>query len=286
MPPANTIQEGSVVSIKPFGAFVQLDGFRKQGLVHISQLAPQRVDAVEDIVRMSDRVKVKVLPGDHEQPDKLALSMKQVDQKTGADLGDGGGRVARRSRDGDDESGNYTWGLQPLEHDEPCEAGGPSAPKEQANFEVTGKLAEATNKVNGVTLKWSEPHDAMKPSKHWRLYVFKGKEELEPYHIHRMSAYLLGRERRVCDIPLDHPSCSSQHAVLQFRLTQKIERGDDGESRVSKLVRPYLMDLGSTNGSFINGEQQEAQRYVELLHQDVLRFGYSSREYVLLNADG
>ena len=89
-----------------------------------------------------------------------------------------------------------------------------------------------------------------------------------------------GRERRVADIPLDHPSCSSQHAVLQFRLTQKQEGGV-----TTKLVRPYLLDLGSTNGSYVNGERVEPQRYVELLEKDVLRFGYSSREYVLLNAD-
>jgi hypothetical protein len=46
-----------------------------------------------------------------------------------------------------------------------------------------------------------------------------------------------------------------------------------------------LMDLGSTNGCYVNGDRIEAQRYVELLEKDCLRFGYSSREYVLLNAD-
>ena len=35
--------------------------------------------------------------------------------------------------------------------------------------------------VNGVVLKWSEPPDAQKPVKRWRLYVFKGKEALEPF---------------------------------------------------------------------------------------------------------
>jgi len=293
------------VSIKAFGAFVQLEGHRRclravclpahtpsavalpsgtsplrrrQGLVHISQLASQRVESTADVVGEGDKVKVKVLAIEGE---KISLSMKAVDQQTGADLG---GDVAPRRvkrRDDDEDVSTMTWGLKPLEHDEPPAADeDPLAPKIQPNFNNTGKLAEATNKVNGVTLKWSEPHDAMKPSKHWRLYVFKGKEELEPYHIHRQTAYLLGRERRVCDIPLDHPSCSTQHAVLQFRLTQKEERGT-----TTKLVRPYLLDLGSTNGSYVNGDRLEPERYVELLEKDVLRFGYSSREYVLLNAD-
>jgi len=153
----------------------------------------------------------------------------------------------------------------------------------QPNYGTTGKLAEESNRVNGVVLKWSEPVDAAKPTKRWRLYVFKGKESLEPYHIHRQSGYLLGRERRVADIPLDHPSCSSQHAVLQFRMTQKTEEAADGEERTTRRVRPYVMDLGSTNGTYINGTRQEAERYIELLEKDVLRFGYSSREYVLLH---
>jgi len=150
---------------------------------------------------------------------------------------------------------------------------------------ATGKLAESANKINGVNMAYGEPPDATKPTKHWRLYVFKGKEAIEPYHIHRQSMYLLGRERRVADIPLDHPSCSSQHCVLQFRMTQKTETNEHGQRRESKLVRPYLIDLGSTNGCYVNGDRIEAQRYVELLEKDCLRFGYSSREYVLLNAD-
>ncbi len=38
-----------------------------------------------------------------------------------------------------------------------------------------------------------------------------------------------------------------------------------------EAVRPYLMDLGSTNGTFINSEQLEAQRYYELMEK-VFRF--------------
>ena len=128
-------------------------------------------------------------------------------------------------------------------------------------------------------------------------------------------------------------------------MTQKTETNEHGQRRESKLVRPYLIDLGSTNGCYVNGDRIEAQRcvamrararvcacaclcvwvhacacaclyvlpyvcvslclctqrvhacmpvrglwtcacrYVELLEKDCLRFGYSSREYVLLNAD-
>ena len=44
-----------------------------------------------------------------------------------------------------------------------------------------------------------------------------GDTAMPVLHIHRQSGYLLGRDRKVADIPIDHPSCSKQHAVLQFR---------------------------------------------------------------------
>jgi smad nuclear-interacting protein 1 len=45
------------------------------------------------------------------------------------------------------------------------------------------------------------------------------------------------------------------------------------------------MDLDSTNGTILNGSKIEPTRYIELLEQDVLKFGESSREYVLLNTE-
>lgn len=173
-----------------------------------------------------------------------------------------------------------TWDLKQLQRDEPPPP--PTQPKERPNYATTGALAQEANTVNGVALSWSEPADSKKPDRRWRLYVFKSKEQLDPLHIHRQHAYLLGRERRVCDIPLDHPSCSSQHAVLQYRETKKVD-GTTGEK--TRAIRPYLMDLESTNGSYINGERVEPRRYIELLHTDAIRFGYSSREYVLIDSD-
>ena len=287
-----------MLTIKPFGAFAEIDGFASHGLVHISQLAPRRVETVEEVVNVGDTVKVKVISvemGENGRS-KVSLSMKQVDQATGQDLGDvgggggggggGGRREYKRREDGEDLT-QFQFGtgqLSALEYDDDADAA-PDAPKIKPNYEATGKLAESANKINGVGVNYGEPPDATKPTKHWRLYVFKGKEAIDPYHIHRQSMYLMGRERRVADIPLDHPSCSSQHCVLQFRMTQKTETNEHGQRRESKLVRPYLIDLGSTNGCYVNGERIEAQRYVELLEKDCLRFGYSSREYVLLNAD-
>jgi polyribonucleotide nucleotidyltransferase len=81
-PELGAIYTGKVVKVVDFGAFVNFLGSR-DGLVHISELAPQRVAKVADVVKMGDAVKVKVLGFDDRG--KIKLSMKQVDQATGAD---------------------------------------------------------------------------------------------------------------------------------------------------------------------------------------------------------
>jgi len=83
-PEQGAIYNGKVVKVVDFGAFVNFLG-SKDGLVHISELAQQRVGKVADIVKMGDSVKVKVLGFDDRG--KVKLSMRQVDQQTGEDLG-------------------------------------------------------------------------------------------------------------------------------------------------------------------------------------------------------
>ena len=77
-PEEGRIYQGIVKRIADFGAFVEiLPGI--DGLVHISQLAHERVDRVEDIVREGDQVTVKVLEID--RMGKVRLSMKEVEQE-------------------------------------------------------------------------------------------------------------------------------------------------------------------------------------------------------------
>jgi polyribonucleotide nucleotidyltransferase len=83
-PELGAIYNGKVVKTVDFGAFVNFLGSR-DGLVHISELAQQRVGKVADVVKLGDSVKVKVLGFDDRG--KVKLSMRQVDQETGEDLG-------------------------------------------------------------------------------------------------------------------------------------------------------------------------------------------------------
>ena len=74
------VYNGTVRSIKPFGAFVEiLPG--KDGLLHISELAHRRIDRVEDVVREGQNIDVKVL--DIDPGGKIRLSHKALLDKDG-----------------------------------------------------------------------------------------------------------------------------------------------------------------------------------------------------------
>jgi polyribonucleotide nucleotidyltransferase len=82
-PEVGMIYKGKVVKIMEFGAFVNFFG-SKDGLVHISQLAPSRVQSVGEVVKEGQEVYVKLLGFDDRG--KTRLSMKVVDQTTGKEI--------------------------------------------------------------------------------------------------------------------------------------------------------------------------------------------------------
>ncbi|EPS29837.1 hypothetical protein PDE_04787 [Penicillium oxalicum 114-2] len=164
---------------------------------------------------------------------------------------------------------------------------GDAAPPEKIkpNYNQTGRLAAESNTVQvqggeKIILKYHEPPEARKPpaKEAWRLYIFKGEDLLEVVELGGRSCWLIGREHQVVDFPLEHPSCSKQHAALQFRYVEK--RNEYGD-RIGK-VKPYLIDLESANGTHVNGDAIPAGRYVEVMDKDVIKFGLSTREYVLM----
>ncbi len=82
-PEMGAIYTGTVVKIMDFGAFVNFLG-KRDGLVHISELAAKRVQQVSDVVKEGDIVKVKCLGVDDRG--KVKLSMKRIDQVTGKEI--------------------------------------------------------------------------------------------------------------------------------------------------------------------------------------------------------
>jgi smad nuclear-interacting protein 1 len=176
--------------------------------------------------------------------------------------------------------------------------GDPGAPaKEKPNFGATGLLAREANTVAGrdgadVVLRYHEPADARAPpagaANDWRMYVFRGEDVRDERRLAERSCWLLGTERAVVDVPVEHPSASGQHAVVQFRAPARSAEAVDGlavEAAAAgrkERVRPYLIDLESKNGTVLNGERIEPRRFVEIRSGDVMRVGHSEREYVFV----
>jgi smad nuclear-interacting protein 1 len=161
--------------------------------------------------------------------------------------------------------------------------GEPLPEKQKPNFGTTGRLAAAANTVQtggqAIVLKYHEPAEARKPSTkdRWRMYVFKDNDIVDTIGLAEQSCWLFGREAAVVDVLVEHPSCSKQHAVIQFRYIEK--RNEFGD-KMGK-VRPYVLDLESANKTQVNGSTIPEAKYVELRDKDVVQFGHSSREYVM-----
>lgn len=146
------------------------------------------------------------------------------------------------------------------------------------NFNPSGLLAMQTNTVNNVVLKYTIPLDKANSDSDWRLYQFEHNSK-EPSMIHplvNIDHVMIGKDIRICDVILKTQSASRQHAVIQFR--KKISNNE------SSIV-PYVIDLESTNGTFINTEKIEASKYYELKNEDVLNFGDNSIDFVLMLCD-
>jgi polyribonucleotide nucleotidyltransferase len=103
-PEIGKVYDGTVTKIMDFGAFVNFLG-STDGLVHISEISDERVNAVSDILSEGQKVKVKVLEVDRNG--KIRLSMRAIDQDTGEDNPNYQERPARKpSFGGGERSGN------------------------------------------------------------------------------------------------------------------------------------------------------------------------------------
>lgn len=159
--------------------------------------------------------------------------------------------------------------------------------KQKPNFAPSGLLAAASKSVaqadgTSIVLKYHEPPEARKPPSKdvWKLFVFKGSDIVDTIEVSLKTCWLVGREQAIVDMLAEHPSISSQHAVIQFRYVEKTNQYGDKIGR----VRPYIIDLESANGTTLNKDKIPQSRYVELRDKDMIQFGYSTREYVLMHS--
>ncbi|XP_031556932.1 nuclear inhibitor of protein phosphatase 1-like [Actinia tenebrosa] len=133
---------------------------------------------------------------------------------------------------------------------------------------MADKTAELNDKT--VTPAIKPPYDiptwAGKPSQGLHLDVMKGDKLIEKLIIDEKSCYLFGRNKDVCDFQLEHTSCSRVHSALVFH---------------RNLKRCFLVDLGSTHGTFIGTVRIEKQKPTQVQVDSVIRFGASTRTYTL-----
>jgi len=159
--------------------------------------------------------------------------------------------------------------------------------KEKANFGLSGALNKdgRTGKMyKGIVLKWSEPPDAVTPQEPgWRLYKFNADDVANMLPIHMQSAFLIGSEEKIADILIRDDSVEEQHAVIQFRI-KRLHPPAGSLDPVRLFITPYIMDLETQAGTFLNDEKIEAARYYELKEKDQIRFG-NSPDFVLLYAE-
>lgn len=162
--------------------------------------------------------------------------------------------------------------------------------------------AAAQMRVPPAEVLYREPADAAVPTRAppWGFYCVPpptaGAPAADaPYvRLERQRFYLLGRDAAVAHVLLSHPSVSKQHAVLQFRESRWHPGAREvfGSGRGGRSVRtdleeegpvvPWLIDLGSRNGTYLNGARIPAETFVRIQVGDTAVFGASADEYVFI----
>nr|CAG4634819.1 EOG090X07CE [Alona affinis] len=110
------------------------------------------------------------------------------------------------------------------------------------------------------------PSWAGKPTTGLHLDVTKDGKLIQKLMIDQKKCYLFGRNPQMCDFCIDHASCSRVHAALVWH---------------KHLNRAFLVDLGSTHGTFIGTMRIEGEKPTQLPIDSTFHFGASTRYYIL-----
>lgn len=158
-----------------------------------------------------------------------------------------------------------------------------------------------------VVLKYHEPHDRarqapkspryflihmpdddLNDSKDSRWNKKKRNDNSQTIRLDQLTYYLIGSDSRICHILLStdaqnqrkssRPVADQQHAVIQYRV--KNSRDKYGETQ-SKTI-PYLIDLESSRGTYLNGDKIPPASYVELRNKDIIEFGRVPDQYIFM----
>lgn len=124
-------------------------------------------------------------------------------------------------------------------------------------------------------LKYTEPSWGGGPPDYaYALEMLKNGTIVDTVPLTQRSYFVVGR-LPVCDVALEHPSISRYHAVIQYR-----SQAGEGES-VGEEAGFYVHDLGSTHGTVVNKNKVPPKTYIRLRVGHVLKFGGSTRLFIL-----
>ncbi|KAG0559687.1 hypothetical protein KC19_10G123300 [Ceratodon purpureus] len=138
------------------------------------------------------------------------------------------------------------------------------APGEEGDGAAAAVQAPKIKWIGPGAVPYVKPAWSAPPGHPFKLEVLKEGVIVSNFDVSEKGAYMFGRSDR-CDFMLEHPTVSRYHAVLQYN--------DKGEA--------FIYDLGSTHGTFVNKRQVKANNYTPLHVGAVVRFGLSTRLYVL-----
>uniref|UniRef100_T2M5Q3 Kanadaptin n=1 Tax=Hydra vulgaris TaxID=6087 RepID=T2M5Q3_HYDVU len=126
------------------------------------------------------------------------------------------------------------------------------------------------NKLKSVEFPYKPPLWGGLPEKHYFITILKDGLIKDTITLEFKSHLTFGRFN-TCDVFLEHPSCSRYHAVIQYCALEEGKRKKGF----------YLFDLGSTHGTFLNKEKIKPKVYSRIRVGYQLKFGGSSRLYII-----
>ena len=130
----------------------------------------------------------------------------------------------------------------------------------------TREFAKPSKLPPAVKPTYEVPSWAGKPPTGMHLDILKDGKLIEKFIVDGKTHFFFGRQRQYIDFTLDHTSCSRVHAVMVYH---------------KNLQRMFLLDLGSTHGTFLGNVQLEHERPMQLAVDDSFSFGASTRSWVL-----
>ena len=152
----------------------------------------------------------------------------------------------------------------------------PEVLKEKPNWNIQALYYDRQLVNKGKKTKYFIPYDSADPEDVPFILQISSddKEDIKTYELSK-SETLIGRDS-MCDIQFKQKIISGQHCVIQFR---KVTLHQD--SPIPEVI-PYIFDMGSKNGTFIDGKRIPSKQFVQLLDDDKITFDGNGKSGIII----